>query len=180
MAESAFIVRVPEVESHVARLRERFDPAARLGVPAHVTLLFPFLSPDRISATVVEAALGIASAARAFPFRLATLQRFPGVLYLAPEPAAPFVALTRALVRRFPEFPPYGGQFPTIVPHLTVAHANDAEREAAESELLASLPAPDGVSASCHEITLIENSSGRWRPMHVFPLAPAGRGHAPS
>jgi hypothetical protein len=50
MAESAFIVRVPEAEPHVAHLRERFDPMALLGVPAHITLLYPFLSPEQIAA----------------------------------------------------------------------------------------------------------------------------------
>jgi hypothetical protein len=37
MAQTAFIVRVPEAERHVGDLRDRFDPSARLGVPAHIT-----------------------------------------------------------------------------------------------------------------------------------------------
>src|SRR5262249_43231292 len=114
MPESALIVSVPEAEPHVAHLRERYDPAARLGVPAHITLLFPFFSPERITAAVRDEIREIASATTAFSFRLAGPRRFPGVLYLAPEPLAPLVELTEALVRRFPEFPPYGGQFPTI------------------------------------------------------------------
>jgi hypothetical protein len=43
MAESAFIVCVPEAEPHVAVLRERFDASARLGLPAHITMLYPFM-----------------------------------------------------------------------------------------------------------------------------------------
>jgi hypothetical protein len=38
MAESAFIVPVPEAESVVAPLRERFDASAKLGVPAPFAL----------------------------------------------------------------------------------------------------------------------------------------------
>src|SRR5262249_10404176 len=116
MPESALIVRVPEAEPHVAHLRERHDPAAQLGVPAHITLLFPFLSPERITAAVLGEIRAIASATAAFSFRLSGPRHFPGVLYLAPEPPAPFVELTEALVRRFPEFPPYGGQISSILP----------------------------------------------------------------
>src|SRR5712675_2883024 len=53
MAESALIVRVPAAEPHVSGLRARFDPAAALGVPAHVTVLYPFVPPDRITAAVL-------------------------------------------------------------------------------------------------------------------------------
>jgi len=56
MAESAFIVRVPEAEPRVGALRERFDASVRLGVPAHITVLVPFMSPERISAAVLAEA----------------------------------------------------------------------------------------------------------------------------
>src|SRR5580765_1428536 len=38
MAESALGVNVPEAEPNVGALRARFDPAAKLGVPAHITV----------------------------------------------------------------------------------------------------------------------------------------------
>jgi 2'-5' RNA ligase len=171
MAQSAFILRVPEAEPFVARLRERFDPVARLGVPAHVTLLFPFASPERITAEVLRDAGAIVSAAAAFPFRLARIERFPGTLYLAPEPAAPFVALTEALARRFPEFPPYEGQFDTIIPHLTVAHGTQEELRVAELELRHTWPVSGVEIRSCGAVSLIENSSGRWKPLAELPFA---------
>ncbi|HLQ37488.1 MAG TPA: 2'-5' RNA ligase family protein, partial [Planctomycetota bacterium] len=111
---------------------------------------------------------------RAFRFRLATIERFPGTLYLAPEPAAPFVALTESVARAFPQHPPYRGQFASIVPHLTVAHGSEAERDAAEAQLRASLSASGAVLAACSDIVLIEDSSGRWREMHAFALVPGG------
>ena len=42
MPRSALIVAVPEVEPLVGDWRSRYDNAT-LGVPAHVTLLFPFV-----------------------------------------------------------------------------------------------------------------------------------------
>ena len=53
MPESAFIVRVPEAEGHVAGLRNRFNASVCLGVPAHTTVLVPLMSPERITATVL-------------------------------------------------------------------------------------------------------------------------------
>src|SRR5262249_10545663 len=117
----------------------------------------------------------IAAAAEPFSFRLVRIERFPEVLYLAPEPAQPFVQLTQAFARRFPDFPPYGGQFSSVVPHLTVAHAPAAELDRIAAGLGASLPRP-GVTSSCSGISLIENSTGRWLPMHELPL---GGGRAP-
>lgn len=171
MPLSAFIVRVPEAEPHVAHLRERFDPSARLGVPAHITLLYPFMSPERITEADLEAVRGVAARVPAFGYRLTHIGRFPGCLYLAPDPAEPFVALTTSLCECFPTFPPYEGQHGAVVPHLTVAQAGEAEQHAAETELLSSLPSSGGLAASCSELVLIENSSGRWRPMQVFALA---------
>jgi len=173
LAQSALIVRVPQADPFVARLRERFDPAARLGVPAHITVLFPFASPERITPARLEALRAIAASVRVFAFRLARIERFPGTLYLAPEPVESFVALTEALALKFPEFPPYGGEFDTIIPHLTVAQGTPEELRAAERELRAAWPVQGIEVPACSQLSLIENSSGRWKPMSEFALASA-------
>ena len=48
MLRTGLIVEVPDAELVVAHWREQLDPHAMLGVPAHVTVLFPFAAPDRI------------------------------------------------------------------------------------------------------------------------------------
>ena len=169
MAESAFIACVPEAEPYVGHLRERFDPSAKVGMPAHITVLYPFMSPDLIGTAVLERARAVVVATRTFAFTLARVSRVPGAVYLAPEPSAPFIELTKRLVREFPEFPPYSGQYEGIVPHLTVAHGGRLEHSRVETELLISLSA--GIACSCSELVLIENTSGRWQQMHVFPLS---------
>ena len=42
------------------------------------------------------------------------------------KPVEPFRALTAQLCDRWPEAPPYGGAYPEVVPHLTVAQGADA------------------------------------------------------
>ena len=43
--DTALICRVPEAERYIARYRDRYDPSARRNVPAHVTVLYPFVPP---------------------------------------------------------------------------------------------------------------------------------------
>jgi hypothetical protein len=40
--ESALLVTVPAAEPAVARHRSRLDTSATVGVPAHITVLYPF------------------------------------------------------------------------------------------------------------------------------------------
>src|SRR3954452_15642226 len=122
--ESAVVVPVPVFDAVLAGLHERFGLTGPPGMPAHITVLYPFVAPRRVAGTVVELA-ELASAVPAFTFTLARVGRFPGVVYAAPEPAEPFVQLTEAVARRWPSRPPYGGRFPDIVPHCTVSEGRE-------------------------------------------------------
>jgi 2'-5' RNA ligase len=169
-AQSGFVVFVPQAESLVGALRSQFDDSARLGVAAHITVLFPFMALERIDAAVLEKCAGIFSAHGRFAFKLSSVGRFPDTVYLEPAPSEPFIALTLALARAFAEFPPYGGEFTTIIPHLTVARGDSAQAELVTSLLESRLRLEGPVLSVCKEVTLIENSSGQWRPMRAFPL----------
>lgn len=171
MAGSALIVGVPEAEALVGGLRERFDASARIGVPAHITVLFPFMPSTGIDASVLRSVRAVVGRARAFEFSLARVGRFPATTYLAPDPPEPFIALTENLFREFPQFPPFAGAFPTVVPHLTVAHGSAADSALAQAELLAALASRGPIKVLCRSVVLMENSSGLWRQTHVFPLA---------
>jgi hypothetical protein len=126
-AASAVVVPVPEAA--------RVVPAGTLAMEPHVTVLYPFVPAARIDDALVDALREVLGGVPAFDFALAAVDRFPGVLYLAPEPAAPFVAMTEACAGRWPEHPPYGGAFADVVPHLTLAEGPEppglADRAAA-------------------------------------------------
>jgi len=169
MPNSAFIVEVPEAEPYVARLRMRFDPSARLQAPAHVTVLYPFMSPELLSDAVLRPACAALATFSCFDFTLSKVKRFPGVLYLEVEPPAPFVQLTTTLSALFPAYPPHGGRHETVVPHLTVAQTEEPRLDTIEDDLRALLPR-DGIGATCRRVLLIENASGRWRRFRAFDL----------
>jgi 2'-5' RNA ligase len=155
---TALIVAVPEAEPHVAELRLAHDSSAALGVPAHITILFPFAPVDDVD----EDAIGELLAARpAFDFELASVEHFDdGVTYLAPVPAEPFAALTRAVAERWPAYPPYEGMFETVIPHLTVG------------ETVLELDVPLPITCHTREVLLIEEygPDGRWRLRRRVPL----------
>ena len=173
MPETALICRVPEAERYIARYRERFDPSARRNVPAHVTILYPFMPPAQVDSGVIEELRAIATAVRCFDYRLAETRRFPVALYLAPQPEDSFAALTAAVFRAFPDYPPFEGKFATVVPHVTVAHADEAQLCEIEVELRIALASGSPLRARCSEMVLIENSSGRWEELQRFPLGPS-------
>lgn len=171
MAQSAFIVKVPGAESLVRGLRERFDATAKLGVPAHITVLFPFMDPGDIAPKVLQKAQRALKKTHAFSFELNSVGKFPATAYLAPVPSAPFIALTRAIAGAFPGFQPYAGEHHGVVPHLTVAHGSSAEAEEAAELLQQRLDHGAPATGQCDSVTLIEDSTGRWRDLHVFHLS---------
>lgn len=170
MAITAFVVRVPSIDGVVADLRNRFDSTAVPGVPAHISVLVPFMDPGKVTAGVLAAAQQALCEVPSFEFKLGQVGRFPATAYLAPEPAAPFIAMTQALVRRFPAFPAYAGEFCDVVPHLTVAHGDSQQAAAAAGELKERMRSTGPIAARCTSVVLLENASGRWRPMHEFAL----------
>jgi 2'-5' RNA ligase len=170
LPETALIARVPEAEPFIGRFRERFDPPARRNVPAHVTILYPFMSPDEVDDEVLETLRALVAAVPAFGFRLADTRRFPvGSLYLAPEPGTSFSRLTNDVHHAFPDFPPFGGKFDTVIPHVTVAHGDAQTLAEVDIQLRIALP-PGGIAARCAEVVLIENTTGVWQPVRSFPL----------
>jgi 2'-5' RNA ligase len=169
VSESGFIVVLPEAEPYVGALRAAHDPSAAAGVPAHVTLLYPFRPADAVDAAAHARVADIAARAAAFDVVLARIERFPDTLFLAPEPAAPLLALTHALAAAFPSHPPYGGRHADVVPHLTVAQGDGATLDAAEATLRAALPS-GGIAARCAHVVLMANDTGRWRRVAAWQL----------
>ena len=111
----------------------------------------------------------LAAAVPCFDYRMAETRRFPVALYLAPQPDSYFAALTDAVWRAFPDYPPFAGKFATVVPHVTVAHGDEPQLCEIEIELRIALPGA-GIPARCSEMVLIENSTGRWEEMQRFAL----------
>ncbi len=104
-------------------------------MPAHVTAVYPFLTESKLTESVTARLAELCAELPALDVTFASLGRFPGVLYLAPQPAEGLRAVTASIAAEWPETPPYGGRFDHVVPHLTIAQGvcddvmNDVERD---------------------------------------------------
>lgn len=145
--ESALLLGVPGAEHAVAEHRRQLDSAAADGIPAHVTVLYPFIPFDDLREedhlrleelfTTQQPFLIVGKETSWFGDR---------VLFVQLEDSEPVRALTAQVAAAYPGFPPYGGEIATedVIPHLTVGHDHPLpELRAAEREVLASLPVED-------------------------------------
>lgn len=172
MRETGLLVEVPEAEPLVASWRARYDPVATRGIPAHITALYPFVPPSDLDAGVVDRLRVVLTDVKPFSFHLVRLDEFPGVVWLRPEPDDPFKALTTALWKAFPEFPPYRGAYPDSQPHLTVGLADTPAAQGALRRQLAD-DFTDRLPVSCDASTLTvftSDDSGQWSRAHVLRL----------
>lgn len=157
----ALVVRVEDVGPAVADCRRRFDPAAAVGMPAHVTVLYPLPTYDE---TLAGSLADVVGAHEAFAFELATLGHFRRVVYLCPKPAEPFVRLTEAAAACL-DVAPYGGQFDRVVPHVTVAMRRRLPRGVRRA-LLSALP----IRAVATAVDVLGAFDDRWTVVDSLPL----------
>ncbi len=137
------------------------------GVLSHITLLGPFMPESEIDDGVVGDLERYFADVTTFAFSLAGVSEFPGgPTYLVPEPGAVFRRLTLGLLRVFPEFPPYGGAFDDVVPHLSVPLLDDEGTDTLRAELEHRLP----IEAAAHHATLVRVAEGDTRTLATFPF----------
>jgi 2'-5' RNA ligase len=166
---TALVILVPEAETLVKEFRDRYDPSAAEGMPAHITVLYPFKYTDEIGKDVVDALQTLFSRHSRFSFTLEETRRFPNALYLAPRPDVPFKELIRAATERYPETPPYGGAFSTVVPHLTIAQVIDPQElykisDEFDRASRGRLP----IHSSAEKVWLMKKQEGKWQPRISF------------
>jgi 2'-5' RNA ligase len=170
MPETALVVEVPEAEPLVSDWRAKHDWSAQRGVPAHITLLYPFVPTERVDDDLLQELRQLFSSRAAFSFRLTRVARFPEVAWLAPEPDEPFRGLTELIAARYPDYPPYEGIHDEVIPHLTVAEGGVELQDEVEAALAPHLP----IEVETDDVELLaEDESGRWHRAERFQLSPS-------
>lgn len=157
------VIVVPEAEAVVSAFRERYAARSAARIPAHITLLVPYVPAERLDGAAIEAAREHIGQFAPFDAERTGVGRFAEHVWLAQSPTEVFAGLIRATCRRFPESS-YGAEFPEPVPHLTIGEASgDVSVEeivrAAECEIAPQLPVRFRVSAAS---LLVEHADGKW------------------
>jgi len=171
-APTAILVPVPEADELVGQWRAVHDPKAGAGVPAHITLVVPWLPPEQLKTEHFEELDDLLADEAPFDYSLDRVCWFgERVLWLAPAPAEPFKRLTTKLAAHF-DTPPWKGKFAEVVPHLTVGLAGfgvgNTLAEAAEY-----LPTKLPVLCRAREVDVMCGEGTRWEVVHRVNLGAA-------
>ena len=172
--ETAILLCVPEAEPLVHEWRLKGDPSASHGVPAHVTLLYPFLPVAQVDEGVCEELRWFFGGIDSFRVRFSRVGRFEheGVVFLQPD-SDDLVQMARSLARRWPECPPYSGSIAIedLLPHLTIVQTDDRRlRQSAANAVSPGLPLT--VTASAASLWA-KDAAGEWSVHATFPFGPA-------
>jgi len=89
--ESALMVLVPEAERLVKPFRDRYDPSAAAGIPAHITLLYPLSIPMKL---IRRCLTSLTSASADGP-------RFGFLSHRSGDSPTPFCILPQSRMNRF-------------------------------------------------------------------------------
>ncbi|MCE9623792.1 MAG: 2'-5' RNA ligase family protein [Actinomycetia bacterium] len=170
-ALSALVVEVAAAESLVGHWRRRHDSAAGRGMPAHITALFPFRAPESLARIELQGLTNLAAQTQRHRYALGAVDAFDTAIFLRPFPDEWFRQLTARLFEAFPDCPPYGGAYPDVVPHLTVAQTAGGEahatlRLAIEAAMSPALP----IACEATALSLFINENGQWTLAQRFPF----------
>ncbi|NIH80289.1 2'-5' RNA ligase family protein [Amycolatopsis viridis] len=118
---SALAIPVPAADPLLARVAAQ-STAARRGLPAHLTLLYPFLPAADLDVATTAALPDLLGQQSELEVRFTRCHVRDGFVFLRTEPAEPLHELIARLRRRWPRLRPYDGRFgDTVDAHVTIA-----------------------------------------------------------
>jgi 2'-5' RNA ligase len=170
---SALVVAAAEAEPVVDEWRLRYQRAAvEHGLPAHLTILFPFVRAAEIDDGLVTKLRRLYAPVRPFAYELASVASFPDAAWLAPVPAEPFHSLVDVARQAFPALPPYGDPEHVVVPHCTIGTDDDPGAvEAMVRELREGLGPRLPIRCHAAELVLLaEGADGTWARREAIPF----------
>lgn len=175
---SAVVIIAPHrVQALAVPLMRRYSFDSMLRVPAHITILFPFVPLDDLD-DACRKLRPICSELSPFEVTLDGYGHFPTTVYLKPRDPEPIKAAFRAIHAAFPDYPPYRGAHGNddITPHMTVGEFwSEAKRERAE------FPPYEPVTFTVrrfHLIVGVDHEPIPWITHDVIPLGSPPLGKA--
>ena len=169
---SAVVIMAPHrVQAFAVPLMRQYSFESMMRVPAHITVLFPFVPLDDLD-NACRTLRALCTKLPPFEVTLDGYGHFPGVTYLKPADPESIKATFRALHTAFPEYLPYRGAFGNddITPHMTVGvFKSEAEREQAV------FPAYGPISFAVRRLHLIVGVAHEPIPWITHDVIPLGK-----
>ncbi len=119
--QTGLVIPVPTADALLASVGARYPGTVREGVPAHVSLLYPFVPAADLDERVPSALGELFD--KQVPMRVEFVEcyRRGGFVALRPDPIDGLVELLSKTHRRWPDVVPYEGLYGDVEPHVTVA-----------------------------------------------------------
>ena len=170
------VMTPPEADQTLIAWRRRFHAeAVGRGLPAHLTVLYPFVPVAELTPGLEAELRSLYASVPSFAYALTHVRSFPDCAWLEPEPSEPFRRLIATTCARFPDYPPYGDRDFEPVPHCTVGKTGERHLlvqilGTLERELAPRLP----IHCRADAVSIFrEGDDGCWVEHAAYPL-----GHA--
>ncbi len=172
---TVIMIVVPhELQAIAVPLLRRHAPDTLTRVPAHLTVLYPFVPYDQLDEACLQLQ-SICAGIAPFELTMAGYAEFPGVIYMPPRNPRPIKHLFQRISPHFPDCQPYRGAYgDEITPHLTVGEfESDGEQHAAWAALPRYVPYTFRVT-HLHILYGVEQITLPWLTHAVIPLGREG------
>ena len=170
--QSSLALLFPEAEIHLDTYRKIHDPSAQHGFPPHISIIWPFMRPDRIDEETLKQLKCFFEGFPKLDLQFRETGRSPTGLYLRPEPREPIIEMILAAMKLYPDFPPYGISDYHPNPHVTVAHEkNPRKLEAITSAFDTEAQAFFPIRTRAEKVWLLEEHGRGWERRVAFELA---------
>ncbi|MGH3845329.1 MAG: 2'-5' RNA ligase family protein [Pseudonocardiaceae bacterium] len=166
--QTGLVIPVPAADPLLTLVETRHPGTVRQGVPAHVSLLYPFIDAAELDEQVSRALSELFIEQAPMLVEFVECYRRGGFVALRPAPIVELTELTRKAHDRWPDVVPYEGVYGDVEPHVTVAtRASEETAMTIEQEVTEQLP----ISAELREAWLVA-FEGRWALRGRFEFGP--------
>lgn len=164
LGKTAVVVPVLAADGMLEAVARHYPQAVRQGVPAHVSLLYPFLDLPLVDEGVLRQLRSCAKDSASLSVTFAEFHREPGFVGLEAKPLASLAGVVRG---RWPNLAPYEGRFGNNPPlHLTIAMGVLPE---AADDVVEKLSGFLPLTVVVDQLWLVA-FDGVWHVVQTFPL----------
>jgi hypothetical protein len=157
--QTGLVIPVPGADALLGSVGARYPGTVRAGLPAHVSLLYPFVVVAELDERVTTALHELFVEQVSIPVDFVECYRRGGFVALRPDPSDGLTELLSKTHRRWPDVVPYAGVYRDLEPHLTVAMGcSEQMAMRIEQEVTAELP----ICAELREAWLLA-FEGQWK-----------------
>ncbi len=162
---TALVVEVPEANAILVEA----GMADMAGMPAHVTIAYPFVPAPLLRDRHLARLAAIARAQPLFTTRFERIGRLPDSWHLVPDDPAPWQRLAHDVRRQWPGLPRGHHEGPI---HLTIAYLDNTAVPRIEPQVRKRVRALLPLTMDVAQLTLLEFDRRRgWQVQARFPLA---------